>query len=160
MEDLAKILDELENEHRTLQFEAFSSWTAWKIGVRLREKALAEKKPIAIHIERNGQILFHHAVEGARPDNDAWVERKTRTVRRFHKSSRYVGLYLKKLGMSLEEKYHISEYEYSIQGGGFPLILKNTGVIGALSVSGMTEEEDHLWAVFAVRHYLEETHGS
>ncbi|MDR1933014.1 MAG: heme-degrading domain-containing protein [Spirochaetales bacterium] len=153
-EDYAKILDKLESELRAFQFESFSSGAAWKIGVSLRERALAEEKPVTIHIVRHGQVLFHHALDGTRPDNDAWVERKTRTVCRFNKSSLYMGFFLKKLGMTLDEKYHVSEHEYCIQGGGFPVIIKNTGVIGAVTVSGMTEEEDHLWAADAVRAYL------
>jgi uncharacterized protein (UPF0303 family) len=154
MEDYVKILDALENEHRTLQLESFSSAAAWNIGVSLRERALAEKKTITIHIVRHGHILFHHALDGTRPDNDAWVERKTRTVCRFSKSSLYMGFFLKKLGMTMDEKYHISEHEYCIQGGGFPLIIKNTGVVGAVTVSGMSEEEDHLWAAEAIQAYM------
>jgi uncharacterized protein (UPF0303 family) len=155
MEDYAKILNELENEHAALVFESFPSDAAWEIGVSLRKRAIAEKRNIAIHIVRNGQVLFHCAFDGIRPDNDEWVRRKSNTVCRFYKSSYYVGMYLKNLGMTMDEKYHTSEHEYCVQGGGFPLTLRNTGVIGALAVSGMSEEEDHLWAVDAVRMYLE-----
>jgi uncharacterized protein (UPF0303 family) len=153
--ELEKIIAELEEEHRTLQFQSFSSDAAWKIGNSLRERALAEKKAITIHIVRHGQILFHHALDGTRPDNDAWVERKTRTACRFNKSSWFIGFWLKKIGMTLDEKYHVSEREYCVQGGGFPVFLKDSGVIGAVTVSGMTEEEDHRWAAAAVKSYLE-----
>ncbi|MDR1317347.1 MAG: heme-degrading domain-containing protein [Spirochaetales bacterium] len=157
MEDttkLTELLNELENEHQTLLFESFSSDMAWEIGVSLKERAAAGKRKIVIHIVRNNQVLFHYAFDGLRPDNDEWVRRKCAAVCRFYKSSYYVGMYLKNLGMTLDERYHVSEHEYCIQGGGFPLTLHNTGVIGALAVSGMSEEEDHLWAMEAVRAYL------
>ena len=155
MEDYTKILEQLENEHKTLQFDFFSAETAWKIGVLLREKAITEKKNITVHIVRNSQVLFHCALDGTRPDNDGWLDRKTKTVCRFNRSSLYMGKFLKNLGLSLEEKYHVSENEYCIQGGGFPVFLKNTGVIGAIIVSGMTDEEDHQWVVWAIKTYLD-----
>ena len=107
-----------------------------------------------MHIVRNGQVLFHQAIDGTRPDNDGWAERKTRTVTRFYKSSLYMGLFLRKLGMTLDERYHVSEQEYCVQGGGFPVFLAGTGVIGAIVVSGLPDIEDHEWAVAAVRAYL------
>lgn len=144
----------LEREHEVLQFTEFSSETAWTIGTSLVERARAEKKAITIDIARNGHQLFHYAFDGTRPDNDEWVRRKNNTVNRFYKSSLYMGIFLKNSGMTMEDRYFVSQRDYVINGGAFPIIIRNTGVVGTITVSGMTQEEDHRWAVDAIKAYL------
>mgnify|MGYP001025460549 CR=1 FL=1 len=58
-------------------------------------------------------------------------------------------------GKSIEEMLLLSESEYAPHGGCFPLIVKNTGIVGTLTVSGLPQEEDHKVAVHAIRTYLE-----
>jgi len=77
-------------------------------------------------------------------------------VARFGKSSYYMGVFLRHHGLSLEQRYFVSTTEYAVHGGGFPIILRGTGVVGAITVSGMAHEEDHLWVVEAIRAHLAE----
>lgn len=37
----------------------------------------------------------------------------------------------------------MSRRDYAIVGGGFPIGLESTGIIGSLIVSGLTDTEDH-----------------
>ena len=69
-------LEALAAEEAELQFEAFDSETAWALGVALVEAARAGELPVTIDIRRNGQQLFHAAMPGTAPDNDAWLLRK------------------------------------------------------------------------------------
>ncbi len=154
MNDYTALLAELENELRTLQFSEFSSETALEIGMGLVERARRERKVLTVDITRHGHQLFHFACEGTTPDNDEWVRRKSRTVNRFNKSSYHLGILLKHLGLSLEEKYFVSENEYAVHGGSFPIIVRGVGVVGTVTVSGMPQEEDHRWVVEAIRAHL------
>ena len=66
-----------------------------------------------------------------------------------------VGQMLKSEGATIEQSLLLSESEYAPHGGCFPIIVKGTGMIGTLTVSGLPQEEDHKVAVHAIRTYLE-----
>lgn len=152
--DCEKLLKELEEQEKTLQFSEFTNETALEIGLALIEKAKKEDKKIAVNITRNGQQLFHYAFEGTAPDNDQWIAKKNNVVYRFSRSSLYIGTFLKIEGKSIEEKFHISSFEFFPFGGAFPIIVKNVGVIGTITVSNLAPEEDHKMVIEAIGEYL------
>jgi len=149
-----ELIKELEMQEKELQFTEFTSETALKIGLSLIEKAKQDNKMITIDITRNGQQLFHYSFEGTSADNDQWVIRKNRVVYRFNKSSLHVGTLLLNLGKTMEENYLISSSEYAAHGGSFPIIIKNVGVVGTITVSGLAQKEDHDMVVEAIRTHL------
>ncbi len=151
MED---ILKQLLQEEQELQFVSFHESTAWQVGRGLVERAQREGLPISIDITRGSHQLFHASLSGTSPDNDEWIKRKVRLVYRFGHSSFYVGQLLKSRGKRLEEAYLISENDYAPHGGCFPVLLKNTGMVGTITVSGLHQEEDHKLVVQAIRDYL------
>jgi uncharacterized protein (UPF0303 family) len=61
---------------------------------------------------------------------------------------------LKDMGTTLEEQFYISSVDYAPHGGCFPIYIKNTGMIGTITVSGLPQEEDHKVVVEAIRAYL------
>jgi len=98
-------LAELAAEERELQFASFDNDDAWALGLALVDAARERQASVAIDITRNGQQLFHAALPGTAPDNDAWIERKTRVVHRFGHSSLYMGQLCREQGTTLAEKY-------------------------------------------------------
>jgi uncharacterized protein (UPF0303 family) len=148
------ILEQLLQEEHELQFQSFNESIAWQIGCRLVERAQNERLPITIDITRGAHQLFHASLSGTSADNDEWIKRKVRHVYRFGHSSYYMGQLLKSKGKRLEEAYLISENDYAPNGGCFPVIIKNTGMIGTITVSGLPQEEDHKLVVHAIRDYL------
>jgi uncharacterized protein (UPF0303 family) len=48
------------------------------------------------------------------------------------------------------EQYGICFGEYSLHGGAVPIVLRGTGLVGALAVSGLDQEEDHRMAAEAL----------
>lgn len=149
-----KLLKELEEQERALQFTQFTSETVLEVGLRFVEKAKKENKSITIDITRNGHQLFHYSFTGTSPDNDRWVARKNNVVNRFNKSSLHVGMLLKLKEKSIEEEFLISSYEYAPYGGAFPIIIKDVGVVGTIAISGLTQEEDHEMIVKVIKEYL------
>lgn len=141
--DLARIA--LQEER--LQFESFGPDAAWLLGCRMREMALAAGHRIAIEIRLHGFPLFYSALPGTSPDNADWLRRKRNVVERFHKSSYAVGLSMDKRGMTLEQRYGIPLADYVGAGGGFPIRLRGTGVVGFIGVSGLAQREDHNFIV-------------
>jgi uncharacterized protein (UPF0303 family) len=151
---MAELLDQLLQQEQELQFASFNEETAWQIGCQLVERARNEGLPIVIDIMRGTQQLFHAALSGSAPDNDEWVKRKARAVIRFGHSSLYMGELLKSRNQTIEKSYLVPESEVAPHGGSFPVIVKGTGVVGTVSVSGMPSQEDHRLVVEAIRSYL------
>ena len=149
-EKLKNLLDQ-ESE---LQFSRFDEDIAWKIGSQLWERAKSEKLPITIDITRGAQQLFHASRRGTSADNDEWVKRKVRLVYRFGHSSYYMGQLLKSMGKTIEEAFLIPECDYAPHGGCFPIFIKGAGIVGAITVSGLVQDEDHRIVVEAIRSYL------
>ena len=150
------ILQQLLQEEQELQFAKFNEDVAWKLGSRLVETARSRKLPVTVDITRGTHQLFHAALHGTSPDNDEWVKRKVRLVYRFGHSSFYIGQSLKSKGKTIEQSYLVSESEYAPHGGCFPIIIKDTGIVGTITVSGLPQEEDHKLVVEALRAYLAE----
>ena len=152
-----EILERLLLEEQQLKFASFNEDTAWQIGCWLVEHATKNNLPITIDIRRGEHQLFHASRPGTSADNDEWVKRKVRLVNRFGHSSYYVGQLLKSQGKSIEEMFLLSESEYAPHGGCFPIIIKGTGVVGTITVSGLLQEDDHKVVVQALKAYLEES---
>ncbi|MCS7067746.1 MAG: heme-degrading domain-containing protein [Meiothermus sp.] len=148
-QDLAGIA---EQEAR-LRFEHFDAEVAWELGQKLRQAADALHSAIAMDIGLFGQPLFFYAMRGTSPDNADWVRRKRNVVQRFHRSSYAVGLMLKQKQSSLEER-GLDARDYAAHGGGFPIFVKGVGCIGAVTVSGLPQREDHELVVEVLADYL------
>jgi uncharacterized protein (UPF0303 family) len=152
---MSEILDRLLSEEQQLQFTSFNEDSAWQIGGWLVEYAIQNALPITIDIRRGEQQLFHASRPGASADNDEWIKRKVRLVNRFGHSSYYLGQFLKSEGKTIEEKFLLPESEYAPHGGCFPILLKGTGIVGTITVSGLAQEQDHKVVVKAISHYLQ-----
>jgi len=151
-----EILEQLLLEEKQLQFTNFNEDTAWKIGCWLVDYANRNNLPITIDIQRGTHQHFHASRPGTSADNDEWVKRKVRLVNRVGHSSFYIGQLLKREGKSIEEMFLLSESEFAPHGGCFPIIIKGTGAIGTITVSGLPQEEDHKVVVQAIKHHLED----
>jgi uncharacterized protein (UPF0303 family) len=141
-DDIAALI----RQEATLTLPAFTPDTAWQLGTMLRDMALARHTPIVVDVRRFGaphQQLFYTALAGTTPDNQRWVARKIATVARFHKSSYHVGRLLTQSGLSFSERYNLPEEDYAAHGGCFPLIVENAGIVGAVTVSGLPQRDDH-----------------
>jgi uncharacterized protein (UPF0303 family) len=149
-----ELLKHLLQEEEELQFAKFNEDTAWEIGSVIVEHAVRQKLPVTVDITRGEQQVFHASRPGTSADNDEWVKRKVRLVKRFGHSSFYIGQLLKSKGKNIEDVYLITEHEYAPHGGCFPILVKGTGMIGTITVSGLPQEEDHRLVVHAIREYL------
>ncbi len=145
-EDLTEDLAAVARQEAELTFPAFDCDTAWRLGLRLRTLAVERGYALVIAIRRFGQPhhpLFYAALAGTTPDNARWVQRKSNLVARFHRSSYAIGLALQQSGRSFGERYNLPDADYAAHGGSFPLHIAGSGIVGAVSVSGLPQREDH-----------------
>lgn len=139
---------------QAVQFPWFDSSTAWQVGSWIQAEAALRQLPIAIEVTRAGQLLFFCSMPGANPDNAHWVRKKRMVVDRFHKSSLYMRTMLDAAGRTIEERYGLPHGEYAASGGAVPILLRHSGCIGAVAVSGLTQYDDHDLALAALRAVL------
>lgn len=152
--DVASTIARIEDEERTLVLTRFDNDDAWRLGCLLVELGRERDLPITVDIRRGGQQLFHAALPGTAPDNDTWVERKARVVERFGASSYLVGLRAEAKGTTFAEKHDLPLQEYAAHGGSFPIRIADVGVVGAVTVSGIAQGDDHALVVEALRDFL------
>ncbi|MFC1552238.1 heme-degrading domain-containing protein [Candidatus Latescibacterota bacterium] len=151
---MSDILSELLAQEESLQFSQFNEDTAWALGGLLVEIAQKENLPVTIDITRGAHQLFHVSRPGTSADNDEWVKRKVRLVYRMGHSSFYLGQLLKSKGTCIMDAWLIPESDFAPHGGCFPVIVKGTGVVGTVTVSGLAQEDDHALVVRALREFL------
>jgi uncharacterized protein (UPF0303 family) len=143
-----------EQEHR-LQLDGFDNDDAWRLGCLLVELARERGHAVAIDVRRGDHQLFHCALPGTTPDNDTWIERKVRVVRRFERSSFQVGQRHRDNGTTFEAATpHLDPALYAAHGGCFPIRVRGVGVVGTVTVSGLPQAEDHALVVEGLESYL------
>ncbi|MEU4238405.1 heme-degrading domain-containing protein [Actinoplanes sp. NPDC026619] len=142
-------LEELEQQERELVFGRFTNADAWRLGCLLVE--LAGELPVAIDIRRGTQQLFHAGLEGSTADNDAWIARKVRVVERYGASSFLVGRRLAAKGQQLDAGMGVDPADYAAHGGAFPIRVRDVGVVGVVTVSGLPQADDHALVIKALR---------
>jgi uncharacterized protein (UPF0303 family) len=145
----------LEQEER-LVFARFDHATAWELGSRLREAALAERLPVAIAIRRGGQRLFQCALPGSSADNDGWLARKAAVAERYGHSSYYVGCEFRSRGGDFDADSRLDQAAFAAHGGAFPLLVAGAGCVGSIAVSGLPQVEDHAFVVAQLGRFLAE----
>jgi uncharacterized protein (UPF0303 family) len=138
-----ELLDELVEQEARLVFDRFDEEAAWSLGVALREAANTAELPIAISVRRNGRLLFYAAMPGTSADNEGWLARKCAVVDRYGHSSLRVGEQFRVDGKSFDEHSRLDPRTFAAHGGAFPILLRGTGCIGTVAVSGLPQLEDH-----------------
>jgi uncharacterized protein (UPF0303 family) len=148
-----EIAEILRKQEADLTFESFDTEAAWQIGQSLRKRALSMNGNVTIDITVGGLQLFHSAVGHPAPNNDNWIRRKRNTVMTFWQSSALVGQEMKASGRS-QSDHGYSANDMTLSGGSFPIRIKNLGVVGTITISGLPHDMDHPLIIDALSEYL------
>ena len=109
---------------------------------------------MAIEITINGLVVFRYFPDGALPDSELWLARKRRTVELMEMSSLHFLAWLEVNGESMESR-KLPANDYAAGGGGFPIRVRGTGVIGSICVSGMPDHmDDHQLVINTLAEFL------
>ncbi len=147
-------VEEIKKQQEELQFESFNNEVAYDIGNRLFEKAKERKLPVAISISRCNHELFYIALPGAKESNELWLKRKVNSCYFFQKSTILLEMEQSQSSASIMQINGLPEDTYAPAAGAFPVILKGTGMVGVIAVSGLAGEDDHALVIEAVKEYL------
>lgn len=133
----------IAEQERLLVFDRFDADATWMLGERLRHVASERGLPVAIDITLHSMPIFYSALAGSTADNARWIRRKRNVVLHFLRSSYAVGRRLAQQDATLESKFSLSDADYAAHGGSFPITVAGVGCIGAVTVSGLPQREDH-----------------
>jgi len=158
------LIARLQAESAELILDAFSADDAWELGNILVTLAKQRGVSITAQIARGEQVLFQVAMEGMSLDQDLWVQRKARTVRRFGVSSMLVGLKYRRHAASdplapasFDHAPWIDHVALSGNGGSVPITVRGVGAVATVTVSGLSPADEHALAVEALRLFLATT---
>jgi uncharacterized protein (UPF0303 family) len=155
-DNLQALIASLEEEESRLVFARFDNADAWRLGSAMVASAIERVLPVTIDIRRHGQQLFHAALPGTTAENDAWIERKVNVVNRFGAASYLVGRRLAARGIVLDEALGVEPRRYAAHGGAFPIRIKDVGVVGTVTVSGLPQADDHAFVTRMIGAFLGE----
>ncbi|WP_342248682.1 heme-degrading domain-containing protein [Sphingomonas sp. OTU376] len=143
-------LEAIDREEQSLLLQRFDADDAWWLGCHLRKRGAAASAPIAIEIRRAGTKLFSALLPGATADNLGWIDRKIALVMRFERSSYAMRLKFDAAPPGAFDRFGLNLGTHVAAGGAVPIRIAGTGVIGAVAISGLAQEEDHRYAVDAL----------
>lgn len=146
--------DALAAEEERLQLPSLSETDAIAIGQLLLARAMARSHAVTIEVRRAGRVVFRAGLPGTTSDNDEWIAGKAAVVARFGHSSWCVRQRYLARGTTFEEATRLSRPAYAAFGGGYPLSVRGTGIVGVALVSGLPQEQDHALLVEVLEAYL------
>jgi uncharacterized protein (UPF0303 family) len=154
MEKKTVSLDTIRRQEQALQFASFDNDAALAIGNRIVEMARADKVAVTVDITVNRNPLFFHAMAGTSPNNVDWIRRKSNLVNRTGHASFFVHTEAVNAGRDYDNLPTFDTRDYAAHGGSFPIVVKGTGQIGTITVSGLAGVDDHAMVVRALKWYL------
>ena len=154
--DIARIKD----QEAAIVFDRFDEEEAFRLGLALRERAVSGNLPIVIDIRTWDRQLFFCATPGANEGNADWVRRKINVLRRFGRSTYRVALEQNRDDDLFAPRHGLDPKDFVLAGGGFPIRLKNAGIVGCVTVSGLPQREDHTLVVEALCTHLGLDHAA
>ncbi|WP_322402830.1 heme-degrading domain-containing protein [Massilia luteola] len=154
MEKKPVSLATITRQEQALQFTSFDNDAALAIGNRIVEQAKADKVAVTVDVSVNRNPLFFHAMAGTSPNNADWIRRKSNLVNRTGHASFWVHTQAVERGQDFDNLPTFDSKDYAAHGGSFPIVVKGTGQIGTITVSGLAGVDDHAMVVRALKWYL------
>ena len=146
-------LENLLREEKVLSLSSLTNNDAIEIGEIATTLGTQRKLPIAVEVRIGDWIVFHASLQGSKPENDWWINRKVAVVKLKQHSTMYERVSAEERGVDWHKENNLQDETHAIHGGALPLITDD-GFKGILIVSGLPQVEDHLFAVEVLTEFL------
>ena len=144
---------QLLEEEQVLKLPSLTNSDAVKIGEIATTLGNQRRVPITVQVRIGDRIVFHASLEGSKPENNWWIDRKVAVVMLKHHSTMYERVSAEERGVDWHKENILQNETHAIHGGALPLIT-NEGFKGILIISGLPQVEDHLFAVEVLTEFL------
>ena len=144
---------ELNQEEQILRLPSLSMSDALEIGQIGTQIGINRKLPIAIEVRIGEWSVYHASLEGSKPENDWWINRKVAVVMLNQHSTMFERVSAEERGVDWHKENGVTDETHAIHGGALPLITEE-GFKGILIISGLPQVEDHLLAVEVLTEFL------
>ncbi len=148
-------LESLVQQESDLELVYFNQDVAWQLGTTIKQLAEQKGASISIEVFGFGQTLFQFCMLGSSADQLDWIRRKRNSVLYYGRSTYYLSLYNESKQRVFETQPHIDPNEYCAHGGSFPIRIKGSGLVGAVTASGLASIEDHQLVTQALQQALD-----
>jgi uncharacterized protein (UPF0303 family) len=143
----------LLGEEQILKLPSLTNEDAIEIGQIAVTLGSQRKLPIAIEVRIGEWIVFHASLDGSKPKNDWWINRKAAVVMLNKHSTLFERVFAEECGVDWYKENGVTDETHAIHGGAIPL-LTDEGFRGILIISGLPQVEDHLLAVEVLTEFL------
>ena len=143
----------LLREEKVLSPSSLTNNDAIEIGEIATTLGKQRKLPIAIEVRIGDWIVFHASLQGSKPENDWWINRKVAVVKLKQHSTMYERVSAEEREVDWHKENNVPDETHAIHGGALPLIT-DEGFEGILIISGLPQVEDHLFAVEVLTEFL------
>jgi uncharacterized protein (UPF0303 family) len=144
---------QLLEEELILKLPSLTNSDAVEIGEIATTLGDQGKVPIVIQVRIGDWIVFHASLQGSKPENEWWINRKAAVVMLKQHSSMYERVSAEERGVDWHKENNVQDETHAIHGGAVPLIT-DEGFKGILIISGLPQVEDHLFAVEVLTEFL------
>ena len=144
---------QLLEEELMLKLPSLSNSDAVEIGEIATTLGNQRRVPIAIQVRIGDWTVFHSSLEGSKPENDWWINRKVSVVILKQHSTMFERVSAEERGVDWHKENKVQDETHAIHGGALPLIT-DEGFKGILIISGLPQVEDHLFAVEVLTEFL------
>jgi len=136
---------------KKIELEKFDNSIALKMGMAIIELAKSRNQHIAVEISRLNHTVFLFVDDTLPADKHNWLRRKANAAKHFEESTLSVKNDLMNGNMTLEKTFGLDEKDFIAKGGSIPIFVKGAGMIGTITVSGLTDIEDHQIIIDALK---------
>ena len=144
---------QLLEEESLLRLPSLSNSDALEIGEIATTLGNQRRVPITVQVRIGDWIVYHASLEGSKPENDLWIERKVAVVMLKQHSTMYERVSTEEQGVDWHKENNLQDETHAIHGGALPLIT-DQGFKGILIISGLPQVEDHLFAIEVLTEFL------
>ena len=144
--------NKIENKAiKKMELENFNNKLALEMGLSIIDLAKTRNQHIAVEISRLNHTIFLFVDDKLPADKHNWLRRKANVAKHFEGSSLSVKNDLISGKMSLEETFGLDKKDYIAKGGSIPIFVKNAGMVGTITVSGLKDVDDHKIIIDALK---------
>ena len=144
---------QLLEEEQVLKLPSLTNSDAVEIGEIATTLGKQRRVPITVEVRLGDWVVYHASLEGSKPENDWWTNRKVAVVMLKKHSTMYERVFAEERGVNWHIEKNLTDETNAIHGGALPLIT-NEGFTGILIISGLPQVEDHLFAVEVLTEFL------